>query len=83
MTLILLQRSGKISQLKFLPRFNLKVNDVKVCAYEADAQYVENGKQIFEDVKPEGDFMTDVAKFKIALFNAIYAPQGWSIRLVR
>lgn len=83
MQLILLQRAGKISQLKFLPKFDLVVNGVLVCKYEADAQYVENGRTQIEDTKPSGDFMTDVAKFKIALFNAIYAPQGLSIKVLR
>lgn len=83
MTLILLQRSGKISQLKFLPKFDLAVEGTKICGYEADAQYVEDGKTVIEDSKPEGDFMTDTAKFKIALFNALNKKHGLSVRIVR
>lgn len=81
--LILLLRAGKISQLKFHPRFDLKVEGILVCKYEADAQYVENGKQIIEDTKAEGDFIEPVAKLKIALFNALHHKLGLTVKLHR
>lgn len=35
----LLERAGKISELKLQPSFDLKVNDVLVCKYVADFSY--------------------------------------------
>lgn len=81
--LILMLRAGRISQLKFHPRFDLKVEGVKVCAYEADAQYVEGGKIVIEDTKSEGDFIEPVAKLKIALFNALHHKLGMTVKLYR
>lgn len=82
--LIMFQKYGQISNLKFHPRYDLIVEGVKICAYEADCSYIENGKQIIEDTKPEGtDFMDAVAKFKIALFNALYAKHGLSVSIYR
>lgn len=78
--LILMQRAGKISRLRFHPRFDLKVNSIKVCAYEADAEYFENGKMVVEDTKPDGTFIEPVAKLKIALFEAIF---GVKVKLYR
>lgn len=70
--LLTLEGSGKITKLKFHPRFDLKVNGVKVGVYTADAEYYNHaGKYVVEDSKPE-KFMTDVARLKIKLFQAIY-----------
>lgn len=77
------QRAGHISQLKFHPRFDLKVDGILVCKYEADAQYIEDGKQIIEDTKAEGDFIEPVAKLKISLFNALHHKFGLTVKLHR
>ena len=78
-----LARLGKITDLKFHPLFDLKVDGVKVCVYEADSQYMENGKLVVEDTKPSGDFMEPVAKLKIALFNALHSKFGISVKIYR
>lgn len=70
--LLLKQDTGQISGLKFHPRFNLVINNKKICAYEADAMYIEGGRQIYEDTKSNGTFMEPVAKLKIAMFEAIF-----------
>lgn len=76
-------RAGRITHLRFHPRYDLKVDGVKVCAYEADAEYREGGKTIVEDTKPEGDFMEQSAKLKIALFNALHAKFGLKVKIYR
>lgn len=81
--LILLQRAGHISRLQFHPRIDLVVDGTKICTYEADSMYMERGKQIYEDVKPSGDFMEPVAKLKIKLFDALHQKHGVSIRIFR
>lgn len=92
--LILAQRAGQIRNLKLQPRFDLTVNGQKVTTYVADFQYEEKvepdfltenieWKTIVEDTKPTGDFMDGTAKLKIALFNALHAPLGISVRISR
>ena len=81
----LMQRGGEIEQLAHQPRFDLTVNGAHVTTYVADAAFIDrrSRKYIVEDVKPAGDFMTETAKLKIALFNAIYRPNGVSVTLVK
>jgi len=76
--LILLKQSGRISHLKFQPRYDLKVDGIKVTTYVADASYVRDGKQIIEDTKPE-KFIDPLSKLKINLFNAINAKHGLNV----
>lgn len=75
--------SGKITGLEFHPRYDLKVNGVKICAYEADAIYTENGQFVVEDTKASGNFIEPVAKLKIKLFNALFSCQGMSVKIHR
>lgn len=79
--LIMLERLGKIGRLKFHPRFDLVVEGLRVGTYVADSQYLEAGKMIVEDVKPE-KFMTDVARLKIRLFDALHSKHGLTVRLL-
>ena len=53
--LLLLQRVGKISNLRRQVRFNLipATNDERGVSYFADFTYTEDGKNIVEDVKSE------------------------------
>ena len=81
--LILLEQSGRISQLKFQPRYDLKVDGIKVTTYVADASYVIDGKQVVEDTKPPNKFLDPVSKIKINLFNAIYSKHGIQLTLIR
>jgi len=47
----LLQKAGKISDLRLQPKFDLVVCGTKICKYIADFEYIENGILITEDVK--------------------------------
>lgn len=80
--LLLLEAAGRITQLKFHSRHNLVVEGVHVTTYTDDASYFSDGKQIIEDTKPPF-FMTDGAKLKIALFDALFLKAGLSITLVK
>ncbi len=71
----LMERTGQISNLSVHPTFVIvegfewhgeKVRPVK---YEADFKYIENGKDVVEDVK---GIMTDTFKIKIKLFKSLY-----------
>ena len=80
MLLLTLQDAGKISKLRFQPRFDLKVNDIKIAAYVADADYYnDEGEYVIEDVKGSTGWQTDVSKIKMKLFRAIY---GKDIRII-
>lgn len=82
-TLIHMQVRGEISDLRFHPRFDLMVEGQKAAVYEADSMYRQGVKTIVEDVKPEGDFMEDLAKLKIKLFDILHAKHGLSVKIVR
>ena len=71
--LLLAERAGAITGLKFHPRYELWVNGRKVATYVADASYVEDSLPVVEDTKPVG-FMTPEARLRIDLFEACYAP---------
>ena len=71
MMLLTLLNAGTITKLRFQPRYDLKVNGHKICAYVADAEYYMDGDLVVEDTKPE-KFMDAMAKLKIKLFEAIY-----------
>jgi len=47
----LMEKSGVISRLTVHPSFILSVNNVHFCNYYADFSYLENGKEVVEDVK--------------------------------
>jgi hypothetical protein len=81
--LIRMQVAGKISRLRFHPRYDLIVEGTKICAYEADSEYMLEGKTVIEDVKPFGDFMDKIAAMKISLFNAINKKHGLSVSIHR
>lgn len=71
MTLMILQDAGKISNLRFQPRYELKVNGIKVGVYTADAEFVRDGVTVTEDSKPP-NFIDKYAALKMSLFQAIY-----------
>lgn len=47
----LLEKAGQISDLEMQVTYPMVVNQHKVCSYRADFRYMENGKQVVEDVK--------------------------------
>jgi hypothetical protein len=78
--LIIMQRAGQISGLRFQPRYDLIVNGEKVCAYVGDFEYRQGGSVVVEDVKPK-QFIDGEAEIKIALFNALHRPLGMTVTL--
>lgn len=71
----LMERAGLISDLQRQVRFDLIVNDLKVCGYIADFVYTENGKTVVFDAK--GMILREF-KLKARLFKAIH---GFDITL--
>lgn len=75
-TLRLLEKTGKISDLRTQVRFDLIAYRAgvpsKVGEYIADAVYIQDGKQIIEDTKPS--VMTDLASFKLRFMAAMGLP---------
>ena len=48
----LLERVGKVTCLELQPKFEIKINGIKICTYIADFKYCFPGKEvIIEDVK--------------------------------
>ena len=73
------QRAGEIIGLKVSPRFYFNVNgrEVKmrngqVARYTGDFTYIENGKQIVEDVKAKNGFVERDVPLRMAIFQACY-----------
>lgn len=65
-----LEKANEISELKRQIRFDLKVNENKVCAIIVDHTYLNKDKvQVIEDVK---GYATDVWKLKWKLIKALY-----------
>jgi hypothetical protein len=58
-----------ITDLKIHPRYEIIVNSLKVGYYEADFEYKDKNCIWVEDVK---GFKTDLYKFKIKCFIAMY-----------
>ena len=65
----LLERAGVIRALKIHPMFEIVVNGVHICRYEADFQYYENDQQITEDSK---GVRTPTYKLKRRLMKAVH-----------
>ena len=70
--LLLLERAGKISQLRHHVRYPLDVNGIPICQYEADFTYIdENGVKHVEDVKVHAT-RTQLYKVKRKLMAAVH-----------
>jgi hypothetical protein len=70
--LLLLERAGKISQLRHHVTYPLEVNGVVICEYELDLQYVdEAGQRHYEDVKSKAT-VTQLYKVKKRLMAACH-----------
>ncbi len=68
--LLLLEKAGKISDLKLQPRIRCVVNGEKVCDYVADFFYVDRThpmRAVYEDAK---GFKTPVYRLKRKLVHA-------------
>lgn len=82
--LVLLERAGKIADLRRQPKFDLVVNGKKVCRYVGDWQYYE----ICEDhdapvsvpvVEDRKGVLTPAFKIKWALAKALYPDIEWRL----
>lgn len=71
----LLERAGQITGLERQVPFPLIVNGAKVCTYNADFVYFENGERVVEDAK---GMKTPEFSLKAKLFKAIH---GFDIML--
>jgi hypothetical protein len=67
-----LQAIGEISDLRRQVRFDLIVNGFKVCAYDADFVYLEQGRQVVEDTKSEETRKNRVYRIKYKLMQAVH-----------
>ena len=65
----LLERAGKIRDLKLQPRYVITLNDIKICTYVGDFQYREGDVLVLEDVK---GVKTDTYRIKKKLVLAVY-----------
>jgi hypothetical protein len=71
--LLLLERTGKISQLRHHVRYPLEVNGIAICEYELDFEYVDDaGLRHYEDVKTDAT-RTQLFKVKQRLMAAVHS----------
>jgi hypothetical protein len=75
----LLQAAGQIVGLRHEPRFTfaidgreVKMRNGQVMRYTGDFTYIENNRQVVEEVKAKNGFMTRDVPVKLALMAAIY-----------
>ena len=64
-----IQAAGLISDLRLQVSYLITVNDKKICRYIADFVYIENGKEVVEDVK---GMKTPVYSLKKKLMEAVF-----------
>lgn len=62
-------RHGEIEELELQPRFDIFINQIKICTYVADFRYRLDGERIVEDVK---GMRTQVYKLKKKMVEAFY-----------
>jgi hypothetical protein len=65
----ILQASGLISSLRLQVPYAITVNGRKICRYVADFVYIEDGKEVVEDVK---GMKTPVYNLKKKLMEAVF-----------
>jgi len=64
-----IQSAGLIADLRLQVPYQITVNGKKVCRYVADFVYIENGKEVVEDVK---GMKTPVYNLKKKLMEAVF-----------
>lgn len=67
-----LQRAGQITSLKRQTRFPLEINGVKIGAYFADFEFIENGRRRVIDVKSPITARNPVFRLKKKLVKALH-----------
>jgi len=75
----LLEKAGEIGGLAVHPRYQMIVNDLKVCEYVADFHYFDNREKriVVEDTK---GVLTPDCRIKLKLMKAIH---GIDVRLIK
>ena len=73
--LVLLERAGKIAQLRRQVPYALVVNGIHVCSYIADAVYSEGARVVVEDTKSEVTRKLPVYRIKVKLMQACHGLQ--------
>lgn len=63
------EQAGIISNLRRQVPFNLDVNRQRIARYVCDFAYIENGKEIYEDVK---GVLTPVYRLKKKMMKALH-----------
>ncbi len=64
-----IQSAGLITDLRLQVPYQITVNGKRVCRYVADFVYIENGKEVVEDVK---GMKTPVYNLKKKLMEAVF-----------
>jgi len=67
--LLLLEKSGEITDLVLQKKFNIKGEYGSGCYYLADFFYIKDGEEVIEDVK---GYDTPVSKLKRKLLKSFY-----------
>ena len=71
--LSMMEKAGKIRNLRHHERYPLVVVGMKVCTYESDADYVENGMHVTEDTKGRRSGPAwSLFRLKAKLFRALH-----------
>jgi hypothetical protein len=63
---------GSISNLQEQVRYNILINDIRICAYVADFVYVKCGEVVVEDVKSEMTRRLPLYRLKYKLMKAVH-----------
>lgn len=72
----MLERAGKIRDLKLQPQFPIVVNGIKICKVISDFSYFEGDRLIVIDVK---GFWTKSSRIKWKLAQACYPHHAWRL----
>jgi len=70
--LLIAEKGGAITDLKFHPRYDLEVNGIKIGVCELDFSYVQNGETYYIDTK---GVYTAFSKWKHNHFKAQYGKE--------
>ncbi len=72
-TLKMLERTGKLTNIRCQPKFAIRINTVHVCNVVLDFAYIdEQGNEVYEDVKGKDNALS---KLKRKLVQAAYGIQ--------
>lgn len=73
--LVMLERAGRIANLRRQVPYALVVNGIHVCSYIADVVYREGARVVVEDVKSEATRRLPVYRIKVKLMQACHGLQ--------